>query len=155
ALAALATAQADLEQRGKVPADYEALFVVNALRALIETNLDRPIQASRALEAAATLRPNATLDPVMFPPDVRDAFAAIAAEVRTQPVARLTVRVAPDVAEVRLDGVRLSPSPVPIGVRPGRHYLHVEATGYLACNISVDLSESADRSVDVTLDSAA
>jgi len=150
ALAVLGRAQVLLETQGRGAQDFDALARTWALRALIESNLEHAEQSEEALRIAARLRPDAELDPVVFPPDLRERHAALRAAARAEPPATRAVTTEPPGARIYLDGREVGTTPATVSAPAGRHYLRVVAPMHAARTLVIELGGS-DEPVRVAL----
>ncbi|MEM9068627.1 MAG: PEGA domain-containing protein [Myxococcota bacterium] len=154
ALATLGEAQAALERDGAESADFDALHLVWALRALVESNEGREERALEALREAARLRPGADLDPVTFPPDLIERYRRLATEARAEPPGSVVVNTQPSGARVRLDGVEFGASPATVRAVPGRHHLRIDALMHESRVLPVQLTSEGNAPIDVELPEA-
>ncbi len=154
ALAEVERALEVLEAEADGPDDYDALHLALAYRALIEANLERPRRAEASLRDAVRLRPEARLDEVLFPPDLREMHERLVAAVRSEQLVSASVTTAPEDASVFIDGVRQGTAPLTVEVSTGRHYVRVEALARSPRVVAVDLSTGDDRNIQVDLPEA-
>lgn len=143
-LALIGELQQRLEPSVRTTEDVVALHQALVMRGMNELALGREAAARDALRAAATIRPDATLDEGNHPPNVRALYEAVRAEVRAAPPAARTVTTEPAGARVLLDGRLVGASPATLTAAPGRHYVHVEAAGHEPRTLAVALGESGE-----------
>ncbi len=114
--------------------------------ALALQHLGRVIEARRALEQCLAM-PDAAADPEL----IRDATAVLAT-VRAA-IATVTLSVAPERAELRVDGTPnslLGPSRS-LELDPGSHALNASAPGFVAQDLTLRLSPGDRESRSITL----
>jgi hypothetical protein len=154
ALAEVSAAQVILEADAATAEDFDALHVALAYRALVETNLGRQDRAEAALVAAARLRPDAVLDEVRFPPDVREVYERVRTAVRAERPASLAITTEPAGATVRFDGHVVGRAPVSVVGPPGQHYVRIEAPGFYPSELPVELAQDRGAPLHVVLPGA-
>jgi hypothetical protein len=154
ALAEVSAAQVILEADAATGADFDALHLALAYRALVETNLGRQDRAEAALTAAARLRPDATLDEVRFPPDVRELYERVRMTVRAERPASLAITTEPSGALVRFDGNAVGRAPVSVVGAPGQHYVRIEAPGFYPSELPIELAQDRGTPLHVVLPGA-
>lgn len=151
ALAAASEAQEILEEHVHDDRARAQLHLALSLRGLLESNLERPIASREALERAARLDPEATLDEALFPPDLRETYAELVGEVRAEPPASLGITTEPAGARVTFDGRDVGEAPASVHARAGAHFVGVRALAHDRRVLPVRLAPEGNAPLTVRL----
>ncbi|MBI1949686.1 MAG: PEGA domain-containing protein [Deltaproteobacteria bacterium] len=131
--------------------DVSVLFDVRLSLASLYAALREQALAQAELDAAARLRPNASLDLGRWPPALVEAFAQARVRVAAEPGAELDVRAEPAGATLWVDGLRVGEAPLATTVRRGPHLLVLAAAGYRPRIFTLDAVAGARARVDERL----
>ena len=145
ALATIRDAVVLLESEAQTRAEFDLLAEALLVRGMAELGLGRDDAARESLLAAARLRPERELDEGRYPPQVRERYEALRAELRAEPASSLTVTTRPGGARLFLDGEPRGTAPDTLYATSGRHQLRVEAPGHATRTLTVVLAPSGEQ----------
>jgi hypothetical protein len=110
--------------------------------------------AARWTRTAAALGPNVVLDPLRYPEEVRNSFAAAVAAAEKSQRATLSVASTPSGAELWIDGVRRCATPCSTELPPGHHFARVVSPAHAPSVFEVELAPGAVLAREVGLSAA-
>jgi hypothetical protein len=139
ALLVLTEAEAALGEALDVPLAHAYLAEVEVQLALVAAALGESALAATALERAATLDPQRSLQAAEAPPEVLELARRIEQARDGAPRSHTRVEAEPRGARVILDGQAIGSAPLELSVAPGRHALLVRAPGHVAYAALVEL----------------
>jgi tetratricopeptide (TPR) repeat protein len=139
ALVVLAQAEEALRAALELPLAHAFLAELHVQMALLAAGLGERRLAETALEHAATLDPQRSLQAAEAPPDVLELARSIERRRDGAARSRTPVEVTPPGAEIVLDGAVLGRAPLALDAPPGRHALSVRAAGHVPYAALVEL----------------
>jgi len=145
ALATIRDAVVLLESEARTREDFDLLADALLVRGMAEMGLGRDEPARASLLAAARLRPERDLDEGRYPPQIRERYEALRAELRAEPASSLTVTTRPGGARLFFDGEPRGVAPDTLYATSGRHQLRVEAIGFAPRTLAVVLDPDGEQ----------
>ena len=110
--------------------------------------------AARWMQVAAAIGPRVVLDPLRFPEEDRNAFAAAVAEAEKLPPATVAMTSAPSSAELWVDGVLRCVTPCSAQLVPGHHFARVVSPAHAPSVLELELPAGSTNSREVGLSAA-
>ena len=114
----------------------QAFVHMNLLRSRIELARKNPKGSSEAIAKAAEAAVDVELDEAEYPPQLRQAFQAAKAKVRSRPSRAARVESEPTNAEIEINGRLAGRTPALADLPPGRCFISVAKAGFRA-NLAV------------------